>query len=71
MIKLPVLSPEIKRALIRFARVFVASAVASMALVLPTGYADFKSYLMALGIAGIAGAIAGVDKLLRDRPMIQ
>ena len=55
----------ILRALKRFGRVFVASAVAAMALVPMNGF-DLGGYLKLLIIAGIAGGLSGLDKFIRD-----
>lgn len=53
------------RALKRFGRVFVASAIAAMALV-PMNGIDLNGYLKLLIIAGIAGGLSGCDKFIRD-----
>jgi len=63
----------IKRALNRFLRGFIAGGVGAMALITPVGiqnFNDISSWLVALLLAGIVGAISGglqaLDKYWRD-----
>lgn len=56
-----------KRLLLRFARAFVAGAVASMILIIPTNIDSFGSlhtWLSALLIAGLVGGITGILQAL-------
>lgn len=59
--------------LLRFARAFVAGAVANMSVLLVfsgSSWEEVKTWMMALTISGIVGGIAGVimalDKYLRS-----
>mgnify|MGYP001103299743 CR=1 FL=1 len=63
----------IKSALMRFLRGFVAGGIGAMALITPVGiqnFNDISSWLVALLLAGIVGAISGglqaLDKYFRD-----
>jgi len=64
------MNENIKRALLRFFRVFVGGIVAYLALVAPTiiieGWDSYQKFLPGLVWAAITAGLVALDKLFRD-----